>query len=86
MDRALVREAKGKLSGMAGYISMAVVFLGFGILNFTFQMSLNENDEKIVALIDEVGSLSQANFALTEQVISQEAVLQSIEEGFFKFR
>ncbi len=83
LDRALVREAKkGKLSGMAGYISMAVVFLGFGILNFTFQMSLNENDEKIVALIDEVGSLSQANFALTEQVISQEAVLQSIEEDF----
>ena len=83
LDRALVREAKkGKLSGMAGYISMAVVFLGFGILNFTFQMSLNENDEKIVALIDEVGSLSQANFAMTEQVISQEAVLQSIEEDF----
>ena len=28
LDRALVREAKkGKLSGMAGYISMAVLFL-----------------------------------------------------------
>ena len=83
LDRALVREAKkGKLSGMAGYISMAVMFLGFGILNLSFQLSLSENDEKIAALIDEVGSLSQANFVLSEQVISQEGVLQSIEKDF----
>ncbi len=83
MDRALIRAArKGKISGMAGFISVAVLFLGFGVLSYDFNTSLQTNQTQINSLIDEVGTLSQGNFTLSEQVTSQEAILQSIEDDF----
>jgi len=83
MDRSIIRAArKAKISSMAGFISVAVLFLGFGILSFNFHGSIESNASQITSLIDEVGSLSQANFTLSEQMTSQEAVLQSIEDDF----
>lgn len=83
MDRAIVRAAKkAKISSIAGFISMAVMFLGFGVLSFNFHGSISNNESQISSLIDEVGTVSQANFLISQQVISQEAILRSIEDEF----
>lgn len=82
-DRALVREAKkGRISSLAGFFSLGVMILGVGMMSFFFQRSLTESESQIAALIDEVGSLSQANLELSEHFRSQEAVLQSLEDDF----
>lgn len=83
MDRAIVRVAhKTLISRMFIGVGIGVVFLALLIYHQTISRSLNKNDQYISTLIDEVGGLSQDNFILSQQINSQEAVLQSIEEEF----
>jgi len=63
-------------------VGIGVMFLGLLIYHQTITRSVSKNDSYITTLIDEVGSLSQENFILAQQMESQEAVLQSIESEF----
>lgn len=83
MDKAILLHAK------RGFLARGAALLALGMMmlfGFAFQSSvkssLNEDGAYIASLIDEVGTLSQANFNLQQQVTSQEAVLQSIEGEF----
>jgi LCP family protein required for cell wall assembly len=83
MDHAIVRVAKKTLiSRMFIGIGIGLIFLALLIYHQTITRSLNKNDQYITSLIDEVGGLSQDNFVLSQQLNSQEAVLQSIESEF----
>lgn len=48
----------------------------------TVRTEAQKNEEYIEALMDEIGTLSQDNFILAQQVESQRSVLQSIESEF----
>ncbi|MFA5855193.1 MAG: LCP family protein [Candidatus Gracilibacteria bacterium] len=82
-EPAFAHEVKRvRIARILSGVLLGMVFLGIVFSAAYFRTSLKENDSQITALIDEVGALSQANFALSEQVNSQEAVLQSIERDF----
>ncbi len=83
MDRQLVREAK------KARISKVILGLGGGLMLFAFffmsqsvRGDIDTNEQQIESLIDEVGSLSQSNFNLQQQVTTQDAVLKSIADDF----
>lgn len=63
-------------------VGVGLVFLILLIYHQTITRSVGRNDDYINSLIDEVGTLSQENFVLSQQMQSQEAVLQSIESEF----
>ncbi|MFT7184363.1 MAG: LCP family protein required for cell wall assembly [Oceanicoccus sp.] len=83
MDHAIVKAARKTLiSRMFIGASIGVVFLALLIYHQTITRSLGKNESYITTLIDEVGTISQDNFILSEKLNSQEAVLQSIETEF----
>ncbi len=83
VDRVLVSQAKrSKLVSMTAFLSVGITFLGLIFVNASLHSSLEEQQKQITSLIDEVGILNQANFELSEQVNSQETVLQGIATDF----
>jgi len=83
MDKKLLNVVKrSQLSKFMAVIFMGVIFVCTAITGAYFNSSLSKNSSQISSLIDEVGSLSQSNFVLREQLTSQEAVLKSIEGDF----
>jgi len=83
LDRQIVHEAKkSRLArvffGAASGFMVLVVFATV----YSFHSDLESKQVQINSLIDEVGSLSQANFTLQEQSTSQDAVLQSLGKDF----
>ena len=83
VDAVFVKQAKrSKLVSMAVFLSVGVMMFGLIFVNASLKASLGEQQKQITGLIDEVGQLSQTNFSLSEQVSSQEGVLQSIEDDF----
>ncbi|QQR54942.1 LCP family protein [Candidatus Peregrinibacteria bacterium] len=61
-------------------IGLALVTV-FG-LGTSLYGTVQSTENRVDALIDELGKLSASNFELSEQVTSQDAVLRSIEEDF----
>ena len=52
------------------------------VLGQSVRTDLDSNEQQIESLIDEVGSLNQANFNLQQQVSSQDAVLKGLADDF----
>lgn len=83
VDAVFVKQAqRSKWVSMTAFLSAGVMLFGLIFVNASLRASLEEQQAQISGLIDEVGQLSQANFVLSEQVSSQEGVLQSIESDF----
>lgn len=83
MDRAIMQAArKAYITRIFVGVGVGLVFLTLLIYHQTITRSVGRNDDYINSLIDEVGTLSQENFLLSQQMQSQEAVLQSIESEF----
>ncbi len=83
VDAVFVKQAqRSKWVSMTAFLSAGVMLFGLIFVNASLRASLEEQQVQISGLIDEVGQLSQANFTLSEQVSSQEGVLQSIEDDF----
>lgn len=83
VDKHLMQQArKSKLVSMAAFISFGVMLFGLIFVNASLNKSLEEQQMQISSLIDEMGQLSQKNFTLSEQVTSQETVLQGIASDF----
>lgn len=83
VDRHLVQQArKSKLVSMAAFVSFGAMLFGLIFVNASLNKSLDEQQMQISSLIDELGQLSQKNFTLSEQVTSQETVLQGIATDF----
>ncbi len=83
VDRVLMSQAKrSKLVSMSAFISVGVMLFGLIFVNASLHTSLDEQQKQITSLIDEVGTLNQTNFELSEQVTSQETVLQGIATDF----
>lgn len=83
LDRKLVLEAK------KARISKVIVGLGGGLVLLTLffvgnsvRGDIDTSKQQIDSLIDEVGSLSQSNFNLQQQVTSQDAVLKGLAGDF----
>lgn len=82
-DQEILLEAKkSKLAKIGTRILLGGVAIAFFGVGASLYSSVGQNESRVDALIDEVGALSQANFQLQEQVLSQDAVLRSIEEEF----
>lgn len=80
VDAAVFNQArKSKMISMASFASVGFMLVALAFVNASFNASLEKQQSQISSLIDEMGQLSQANFELSQQVISQESVLQSIE-------
>lgn len=83
VDAVFVKQAqRSKWVSMTAFLSAGVMLFGLIFVNASLHDALDEQQKQIAGLIDEVGQLSQANFVLSEQVSSQEGVLQSIEDDF----
>lgn len=83
LDRKIVHEAKKtRISKIVMGATGGLLLLGLFVLGNSVRGDLTESDQKIESLIDEVGSLNQANFNLQQQVTSQDAVLKSLGENF----
>lgn len=83
VDAAVFNQArKSKMISMASFASVGFMLVALAFVNASFNASLEKQQSQISSLIDEMGQLSQANFELSQQVISQESVLQSIEGSF----
>ncbi len=83
VDRHLVNQAKkSKLISMAAFTSIGIMFLSLIFVNASLHSALDEQQGQISSLIDEMGQLSQKNFTLSEQVLSQETVIQGIATDF----
>lgn len=83
VDAVFVKQAqRSKWVSMTAFLSAGVMLFGLIFVNASLRASLEEQQVQISGLIDEVGQLSQANFTLSQQVSSQEGVLQSIEDDF----
>ncbi len=62
---------------LSGFVIIAIIFTYQGVSRY-----IKSNNTYISTLIDEVGQVRQDNLILSNQVQSQEAVLQSLEEEF----
>lgn len=83
VDQHLMKQArKSKLVSMAAFVSLGVMLFGLIFVNASLQSSLAKQQTQISSLIDEMGQLSQKNFTLSEQVTSQETVIQGIAADF----
>ena len=83
VDRQFFQQARrGKLVTMAACVSFGVMLFGLIFVNASLQNALEKQEGQISSLIDEMGQLSQKNFTLSEQVSSQEGVLQGIASDF----
>lgn len=83
LDKKIVHKAKkAHLMNMFSFMAIGAMFLGLFIVSSSSRTQADESQKHIEALMDEVGSLSQENFSLSQQVESQLAVLQSIESDF----
>lgn len=83
VDATVFKQArKSKLISLASFASIGFMLLALAFVNTSFNSSLEKQQSQISSLIDELGELSQANFELSQELISQESVLQSIEAGF----
>jgi len=60
-------------------ILFAAVFAGLAFVHAAWQQGMAAQDERIAMLVDEIGSVAQENFSLSEQISSQEMVLQTLE-------
>jgi LCP family protein required for cell wall assembly len=79
VDKKIVADVKrARIRYFFTIIVFAVLSLSFFILSQSFDESVDDLGGDINSLVDEIGTLNQENFLLTEQVSSQEAVLQSI--------
>lgn len=76
------RVRKSRTVSMAAYLCVGMMFFGFLLVNASLYRSLQKSQFQINALVDELGGLNQSNFELSEQVTSQEAVLQSLAKDF----
>lgn len=83
LDAKIIHEARkthftrifaGALSGL--------LVLGIFFSTHSVKSDLEVDQQQIDSLIDEVGALSEANFNLQQQVVSQDAVLKGIGEDF----
>ena len=84
-DAALLRQArKNKVVTSAVFLSIGMMFLSFLLVNASVHSTLEENKGQISSLIDEVGLLNQQNFELSQQLLTQDSVLQGIEGDFTK--
>lgn len=68
------------------FISIGSLFFGFVFLSSNVNKKFEDNTEYINSLVDEVGQLKQERFMLSEQITSQETVLQTIENDFSKLQ
>lgn len=83
VDATVFKQArKSKMISVASFCSLGFMVFVLVFVNASFNTSLEKQERQISSLIDEMGRLSQANFQLSQQVISQESVLQSIEGNF----
>jgi LCP family protein required for cell wall assembly len=83
LDKKIVKEAKRfKIGKIISFLAFGVVTLSLVMVNASYQKSFAESEDHLNALVDEIGGLSQENFLLSQQVESQEAVLQSIAGDF----
>lgn len=80
--RLVQRVRKTRVVSIAAYVCVGMMFFGFLLVNATLYQSLQKSQLQINALVDELGGLNQSNFELSEQVTSQEAVLQSLAKDF----
>lgn len=83
VDRHLLNQAKrSKIVSVVAFTSIGVLFLSLVFVNASFNSELDAQQDQISSLIDEIGQINQANFVLSEQVVSQETVLQGIATDF----
>lgn len=82
----LVKKKKRvKLLPFMSFLAFSLLFSGMMWMQSSTGSSLDETDIQMAALIDEIGTLNQNNFILSEQVSAQDAVIQSIALGFAEF-
>jgi LCP family protein required for cell wall assembly len=83
LDRQLIKEAKKtRLTKIVVGVTGGLILLTVFVLGQSVRTDLDSNEQQIESLIDEVGSLNQANFNLQQQVSSQDAVLKGLADDF----
>jgi LCP family protein required for cell wall assembly len=76
------RSTTSKLFPWLVTASTSVMLVGLFMINLMVQSFVGESDAKIASLVDEVGTLNQDNFMLSQEMESQQAVLKFIAEDF----
>ncbi|MEK7145861.1 MAG: LCP family protein, partial [Patescibacteria group bacterium] len=79
---ALRASLRSRAVTTAVFMSIGALLLGFSVSLHNVNKKLDQSEGQIISLIDELGAFKQEKFLLSEQVMSQETVLQSIEDDF----
>lgn len=73
---------KAKVLNFLSFFSVGLVFFALLFVNATVNTEAQKNEQTIQSLVDEIGTLSQDNFVLAQQVEAQESSIKHIEEEF----